>query len=41
MGASAPNNRFEFRELLQRSEFKLSRVIPTETHLSVVEAVRA
>ena len=31
----------EFRDLLQRSGFKLRRVIPTETHLSVVEGVRA
>lgn len=30
----------EFRDLLQRSGFKLRRVIPTETHLSVVEGVR-
>ena len=30
----------EFRELLKRSGFKLRRVIPTETHLSIVEAVR-
>jgi hypothetical protein len=33
--------RTEFRELLKRSGFKLRRVVPTETHLSVVEAVRA
>ena len=33
--------RAEFRELLQRSAFKLRRIIPTETHLSIVEAVRA
>jgi len=31
----------EFRDLLQRSGFKLKRVISTETHLSVVEGVRA
>jgi O-methyltransferase/methyltransferase family protein len=31
----------EFRELLKRSGFKLRRVVPTETHLSVVEGVRA
>src|SRR5437667_78607 len=31
----------EFRAVLQRSGFKLRRVIPTETHLSVVEGVRA
>jgi len=31
----------EFRDLLQRSVFKLKRVISTETHLSVVEGVRA
>jgi predicted transcriptional regulator/cyclopropane fatty-acyl-phospholipid synthase-like methyltransferase len=31
----------EFRELLRRSGFKLRRVIPTETHLSLVEGVRA
>lgn len=31
----------EFRELLKRSGFRLRRVVPTETHLSVVEAVRA
>jgi O-methyltransferase domain len=30
----------EFRDLLRRSGFKLRRVIPTETHLSVVEGVR-
>ncbi len=30
----------EFRDLLQRSGFKLKRVISTETHLSVVEGVR-
>jgi hypothetical protein len=30
----------EFRDLLQRSGFKLRRVVPTETHLSVVEGVR-
>src|SRR6266480_6782447 len=31
----------EFGDLLQRSGFKLKRVIPTETHLSVIEGVRA
>jgi ubiquinone/menaquinone biosynthesis C-methylase UbiE len=31
----------EFRELLKRSGFRLRRVVPTETHLSVVEGVRA
>src|SRR5262249_35756943 len=31
----------EFPDLLQRSGFKLRRAIPTETHLSVVEGVRA
>lgn len=31
----------EFRDLLQRSGFKLRRVIPTEIHLSLVEGVRA
>ena len=30
----------ELRDLLQRSGFKLERVVPTETHLSVVEGVR-
>jgi hypothetical protein len=30
----------EFRDLLQQSGFKLRRVIPTDTHLSVVEGVR-
>ena len=30
----------EFRELLKRSGFRLRRVVPTETHLSVVEATR-
>ena len=30
----------EFRELLKRSGFRLRRVVPTETHLSVVESVR-
>jgi ubiquinone/menaquinone biosynthesis C-methylase UbiE len=30
----------EFRELLKRSGFRLRRVVPTETHLSVVEGVR-
>ncbi|MBI3449843.1 MAG: methyltransferase, partial [Acidobacteria bacterium] len=33
--------RSEFRELLKRSGFRLRRVVPTETHLSVVEGVRA
>ena len=32
--------RAEFQELLRRSGFRLRRVIPTETHLSVVEAVK-
>jgi len=31
----------EFRDLLQRSGFKFRRVIPTQTHLSLVEGVRA
>ena len=31
----------EFRDLLRQSGFKLGRVIPTETHLSVVEGVSA
>ncbi len=31
----------EFRELLKRSGFRLRRVVSTETHLSVVEGVRA
>jgi len=31
----------EFRELLRRSGFRLRRVVATETHLSVVEGVRA
>jgi len=31
----------EFRELLKRSGFRLKRVVPTETHLSIVEGVRA
>jgi ubiquinone/menaquinone biosynthesis C-methylase UbiE len=31
----------EFRELLKRSGFRLRRVVSTETHLSVVESVRA
>jgi hypothetical protein len=31
----------EFRELLKRSGFRLRRVVCTETHLSVVEGVRA
>ena len=30
----------EFRDLLQRSGFKFRRVIPTETHLSLIEGVR-
>jgi ubiquinone/menaquinone biosynthesis C-methylase UbiE len=30
----------EFRELLKRAGFRLRRVVPTETHLSVVEGVR-
>jgi hypothetical protein len=30
----------EFQDLLHRSGFKFRRVIPTETHLSVVEGVR-
>jgi SAM-dependent methyltransferase len=30
----------EFRELLERSGFRLRRVVATETHLSVVEGVR-
>jgi ubiquinone/menaquinone biosynthesis C-methylase UbiE len=30
----------EFRDLLQQSGFKFRRVIPTETHLSLVEGVR-
>ena len=33
--------RAEFRGLLRQSGFKFRRVIPTETHLSLVEAVRA
>ena len=33
--------RVEFQELLTRSGFRLRRVVPTETHLSVVEGVRA
>jgi O-methyltransferase domain/Dimerisation domain len=32
--------RAEFRDLLQRSGFKFRRVIPTETHLSLVEGVK-
>lgn len=32
--------RAEFRDLLNRSGFRLRRVVPTETHLSVVEGVR-
>jgi len=31
----------EFRDLLQRSGFKFRRVVPTETHLSLVEGLRA
>jgi hypothetical protein len=31
----------EFRELLKQSGFRLRRVVTTETHLSVVEGVRA
>lgn len=31
----------DFRELLKRSGFRLRRVVSTETHLSVVEGVRA
>ena len=31
----------EFRELLKRSGFRLRRVVSTDTHLSVVEGVRA
>jgi ubiquinone/menaquinone biosynthesis C-methylase UbiE len=31
----------EFRDLLKRSGFRLRRVVSTETHLSVVEGVRA
>jgi hypothetical protein len=33
--------RVEFQELLTRSGFRLRRVVPTHTHLSVVEGVRA
>jgi hypothetical protein len=33
--------RVEFQDLLKRSGFRLRRVVPTETHLSVVEGVRA
>ena len=33
--------RVEFQDLLKRSGFRLRRVIPTETHLSLVECVRA
>jgi hypothetical protein len=33
--------RAEFHDLLKRSGFRLQRVVPTETHLSVVEGVRA
>ena len=32
--------RAEFQELLKRSGFRLRRVVPTETHISVVEGVR-
>ena len=31
----------EFRELLKQSGFRLRRVVPTDTHLSIVEGVRA
>jgi hypothetical protein len=31
----------EFRELLKRSGFRLRRVVSTDTHLSIVEGVRA
>jgi biotin operon repressor len=33
--------RLEFQDLLKQSGFRLRRVVPTETHLSVVEGVRA
>ncbi len=33
--------RVEFQNLLKRSGFRLRRVVPTETHLSVVEGARA
>jgi hypothetical protein len=33
--------RVEFQDLLKRSGFRLRRVVPTETHLSLVEGVRA
>jgi hypothetical protein len=33
--------RAEFQDLLQRSGFRLKRIIATETHLSVVEGVKA
>ena len=33
--------REEFQGLLKQSGFRLRRVVPTETHLSVVEGVRA
>ena len=33
--------RAEFRDLLKRAGFRLARVVPTETHVSVVEGVRA
>jgi SAM-dependent methyltransferase len=33
--------RAEFQDLLKRSGFRLRRVVPTETHLSLVEGVRA
>jgi SAM-dependent methyltransferase len=32
--------RAEFQDLLHRSGFRLRRIVPTETHLSVVEGVR-
>ena len=31
----------EFQDLLKRSGFRLRRVVSTETHLSLVEGVRA
>jgi len=33
--------RAEYESLLKRAGFKLKRIVPTETHLSVVEGVRA
>jgi hypothetical protein len=33
--------RVEFQDLLKRSGFPLRRVVPTETHRSVAEGVRA